>query len=107
MPLFPDTGLLQLIVTPVSSAEPEQHLYQVGLMNAVQVNRMNDESGVVAARASMVTQPAPVLLLQSLLPLLPPAPPPPHEGMMDNNPARIVISERGKPYLIILLTSSQ
>jgi hypothetical protein len=75
-------------------------------MNDVPVNRMNAESGVVAAGASMVTQPAPVLLLQSLLPLLPPAPPPPHEGMMDNNPARIVISERGNLYFIILLTAS-
>jgi len=55
MPLLPDAGLLQLIVTPVSSAEPEQHLYHVGLMNAVPVNRMNAESGVVAAGASMVT----------------------------------------------------
>jgi len=41
--------LLQLIVTPVSFAEPEQHPDQVGLMNALPVNRMNAESVDVAA----------------------------------------------------------
>jgi hypothetical protein len=41
--------LLQLIVTPVSLADPEQHPDHVGLMNAVPVNRMNAESVLVAA----------------------------------------------------------
>jgi len=48
MPLSPDAGLFQLIVTPVSLAEPEQHPDQLGLMNAVPVSSRNAESVDVA-----------------------------------------------------------
>jgi hypothetical protein len=94
---------LHVTVTPVSSAEPEQHLYQVGLIKAsplmyIWLQLVEIVGSVVGS--SMVTHPPP---LSSSPSLPPPAPLPPQpiitniKGTKIRNTIALLISPRVPP----------